>query len=69
MDWIWSGQSSSQDLSSSNHSHQFTILEGKITCPRCNYKLGSYNWAGTQCSCGTWVAPAFMIHKSRIDHQ
>ena len=41
--------------------------EGKIICPKCNGKLGIFKWHGTQCSCGTWVTPAIMIHKSRID--
>ncbi|KAF9919485.1 dual specificity phosphatase 12 [Linnemannia zychae] len=42
-------------------------LEGKISCPKCDSKLGTFNWAGEQCSCGTWVTPAFMIHKGKID--
>jgi dual specificity phosphatase 12 len=41
--------------------------EGKLSCPKCNGKLGMYKWHGTQCSCGTWVVPAIMIHKSRVD--
>mmetsp|Transcript_4890 Transcript_4890/g.9326 ORF Transcript_4890/g.9326 Transcript_4890/m.9326 type:complete len:163 (-) Transcript_4890:66-554(-) len=41
--------------------------EGKLSCPKCKGKLGMYKWHGTQCSCGTWVVPAIMIHKSRID--
>ena len=27
--------------------------EGKITCFKCNSKLGLWKWAGNQCSCGT----------------
>ncbi|KAJ9072980.1 tyrosine protein phosphatase yvh1 [Entomophthora muscae] len=42
-------------------------LEGKIDCPKCNTKLGSYTWRGSQCSCGTWVTPAFMVHRSKVD--
>lgn len=41
--------------------------EGKLACPKCSGKLGLYKWHGTQCSCGTWVVPAIMIHKSRVD--
>lgn len=41
--------------------------EGKLSCPKCHGKLGLYKWHGTQCSCGTWVVPAIMIHKSRVD--
>ncbi|KAL9988494.1 hypothetical protein ACROYT_G002948 [Oculina patagonica] len=41
--------------------------EGKLPCPKCNGRLGSFNWAGMECSCGKWVTPAFQIHKNRID--
>merc|ERR1712046_543734 len=33
--------------------------EGKITCPHCKSKIGSWNWSGAQCSCGFWQCPAF----------
>ncbi|KAK3828510.1 MAG: protein-tyrosine phosphatase-like protein [Benniella sp.] len=42
-------------------------LDGKISCPKCDSKLGSFNWAGEQCSCGSWVTPAFMLHKGKVD--
>ncbi|KAF8977564.1 dual specificity phosphatase 12 [Entomortierella lignicola] len=42
-------------------------LEGKISCPQCDSKLGAFNWSGDQCSCGTWVTPAFMLHKGKVD--
>lgn len=42
-------------------------LEGKIDCPKCHTKLGSYSWRGSQCSCGTWVTPAFMVHRAKVD--
>ena len=42
-------------------------LEGKIQCPKCATKLGSFCWAGSQCSCGAWVAPAFAVHKKNVD--
>ncbi|KAG0233409.1 hypothetical protein BGW42_007494 [Actinomortierella wolfii] len=42
-------------------------LEGKISCPKCDSKLGTFNWAGEQCSCGSWVTPAFMLHKGKVD--
>ncbi|KAI9219730.1 hypothetical protein BC828DRAFT_385373 [Blastocladiella britannica] len=48
--------------------------QGKITCTGtlrsgqpCNNKLGDYNWPGTTCTCGIWVAPAFLVTKSRVD--
>ncbi|KAF3333249.1 putative inactive dual specificity protein phosphatase-like protein [Carex littledalei] len=39
----------------------------KLLCMGCEARLGSFNWAGMQCSCGTWVNPAFQIVKSKID--
>ncbi|KAI3866042.1 hypothetical protein MKX03_024741 [Papaver bracteatum] len=39
----------------------------KLLCVGCNTRLGSFNWAGMQCSCGKWVNPAFQLHKNRID--
>ncbi|KNA13997.1 hypothetical protein SOVF_111580 [Spinacia oleracea] len=48
-----------------------TVQEGyiyeKLYCMGCKSRLGSFNWAGLQCSCGAWVNPAFQILKSRID--
>lgn len=43
-------------------------LQGKITCFKCNSKLGMFNWSGRTCSCGLWVTPSFQIQKSRVDH-
>nr|XP_006817535.1 PREDICTED: dual specificity protein phosphatase 12-like [Saccoglossus kowalevskii] len=43
------------------------VIGGKLLCPKCNARLGSFNWAGDQCSCGTWVTPAFKIHCSKVD--
>ncbi|KAI9151014.1 hypothetical protein H9P43_009629 [Blastocladiella emersonii ATCC 22665] len=49
-------------------------VQGKITCPvtlktgkPCGTKFGEYHWQGTTCSCGTWVAPAFLVPRSRVD--
>jgi dual specificity phosphatase 12 len=38
---------------------------GKISCPKCQEKVGKYFLYGAQCSCGRWVAPGFQIHKSK----
>jgi dual specificity phosphatase 12 len=43
------------------------IVSGKINCPKCKSKLGSYNWSGMQCSCGNWYSPAFIIQKKSVD--
>ncbi|KAK2416610.1 dual specificity protein phosphatase [Trifolium repens] len=42
-------------------------LEGKLSCAHCDARMGYFNWAGTQCSCGSWITPAFQLHKSRVD--
>ena len=40
---------------------------GKLNCPKCSAKIGSWNWSGAQCSCGSWVTPAIQILTSRVD--
>ncbi|OAV88893.1 hypothetical protein PTTG_01350 [Puccinia triticina 1-1 BBBD Race 1] len=44
-------------------------LHGKLLCPgsHCAAKLGSFDWAGSQCSCGAWITPAFQILRSKVD--
>lgn len=44
-------------------------IGGKLTCPsqRCGSKLGSFDWAGQQCSCGAWIVPAFVLNASKVD--
>lgn len=41
--------------------------QGKLYCPKCTARIGSYNWAGTQNSSGRWVVPAFQLHSSKLD--
>lgn len=45
------------------------VLGGKLMCPdaKCQAKLGNFDWAGLQCSCGAWVVPAFSIAASKVD--
>lgn len=42
-------------------------LESKLSCAHCEARLGYFNWSGIQCSCGSWITPAFQLHKSRVD--
>ncbi|GAB2287510.1 hypothetical protein Dimus_021885 [Dionaea muscipula] len=42
-------------------------VEGKLSCAKCDARLGYFNWSGIQCSCGSWITPAFQIHKSKVD--
>ncbi|XP_010552961.1 PREDICTED: dual specificity protein phosphatase 12-like [Tarenaya hassleriana] len=42
-------------------------MEGKLSCVNCEGRLGYFNWSGIQCSCGSWITPAFQLHRSRVD--
>lgn len=44
-----------------------TKQDGKLSCPKCVSKLGSFIWCGEKCPCGAWVAPAFHIQKGKVD--
>ncbi len=46
-----------------------SAIEIKIICPgiRCRARLGTLRWTGSQCSCGTWVTPAFQFPLSKLD--
>ena len=41
--------------------------QGKLSCVKCNARLGTFNWAGEQCSCGAWITPAFQLHRKNLD--
>lgn len=44
------------------------ITQGKLHCPKCNVKIGSFSWVmGCQCPCGCQVAPAFYLIPSKVD--
>jgi hypothetical protein len=36
---------------------------------QCHAVAGSLNWAGSQCSCGTWIAPAIQMNKKSVDER
>jgi len=42
-------------------------VEGKLCCPKCDAKLGHFNWVGCRCACGAWVAPAFYVQRAKVD--
>lgn len=46
---------------------QIETVEGKLSCPKCKAKLGSFVWYGQRCPCGAWAAPAFHIQTSKVD--
>lgn len=42
--------------------------QGKLHCPKCNNKIGSFSWImGCMCPCGSQVAPAFYLVPSKVD--
>ncbi|XP_014251597.1 dual specificity protein phosphatase MPK-4-like isoform X2 [Cimex lectularius] len=50
-------------MKSAMHSEQ-----GKLNCPKCNSKLGSFSWTmGCQCPCGSKVSPAFYLVPSKVE--
>ncbi|KUF77092.1 Dual specificity protein phosphatase 12 [Phytophthora nicotianae] len=42
-----------------------TNNDGKLLCPSCKAKLGSWNWIGVKCNCKCFVSPAFQLVPSR----
>ena len=40
---------------------------GRLECPKCRCKVGSYAWRGMQCSCGEWVVPALSLARGKVD--
>ena len=46
---------------------QMTENTVKMTCVKCQGKLGVICWTGSQCSCGAWVTPAIQFISSKID--
>ena len=43
--------------------------EGKLTCPGCGARFGSFCWSGGTCSCGAWVVPAIQVPRSKVDRR
>lgn len=44
-----------------------SVVQGKLYCPTCKARLGSFNWAGIQSNTGSWVTPGFHLHVSKLD--
>ncbi|KAG0693507.1 Dual specificity protein phosphatase MPK-4 [Chionoecetes opilio] len=43
-------------------------LHGKLHCPKCHAKLGSFSWhEGCRCSCEARIIPAFYFIPSKLD--
>eukprot|EP00871_Galdieria_phlegrea_P000091 jgi/Galph1/1082/GphlegSOOS_G5784.1 len=46
-----------------------SAYEGKLSCPKCQCRVGSYSWYGEKCSCGLWVTPALKVSKRKVDQK
>ena len=44
-----------------------SAVSSKLSCPGCAARLGDLSWAGSQCSCGTWVTPAIQLQKKAVE--
>lgn len=43
-------------------------VEGKLYCPSCKTKIGSFNWTmASKCPCGSAIFPSFYLVPSKID--
>ena len=44
-------------------------VEGKLYCPSCKSKIGSFNWTmASKCPCGAQVSPSFYLVPSKIEY-
>ncbi|ETW00550.1 hypothetical protein, variant [Aphanomyces invadans] len=40
---------------------------GKLTCPRCNSKVGQHSWMGVKCVQGTFSQPAIQLSTAKVE--
>lgn len=50
-------------------SEAHSSLSGKINCPHCSAKIGSFCWKGQLCTCGATISPSFKIIESKLDKE
>lgn len=44
-------------------------VEGKLYCPSCKSKIGSFNWVmASKCLCGQQVSPSFYLVPSKVEY-
>lgn len=47
----------------------FHNTQGRLYCPKCTVKLGSFNWVmATKCPCGAEIYPAFYLVPSKAEY-
>ncbi|XP_019084391.1 PREDICTED: probable inactive dual specificity protein phosphatase-like At4g18593 [Camelina sativa] len=56
-----------EPLSWMNEAMEDDVSEGKLLCPKCQAKVGSFDWSGSYCSCGSKIVPAFQLQMSSVD--
>ncbi|CAE6086256.1 unnamed protein product [Arabidopsis arenosa] len=56
-----------EPLSWMNSAMENDVSEGKLSCPKCQAKVGSFDWSGSYCSCGSKIVPAFQLQMNRVD--
>lgn len=42
-------------------------VSGKLECPKCKCKVGTYAWQGLRCSCGDWIVPGISVARGKVD--
>ncbi|PWW78896.1 dual specificity protein phosphatase 12 [Tuber magnatum] len=42
-------------------------ISGKLECPKCKSKVGTYAWQGLKCSCGDWIVPGISMARGKVD--
>ncbi|KAG7549440.1 Dual specificity phosphatase catalytic domain [Arabidopsis thaliana x Arabidopsis arenosa] len=50
-----------------NSAMENDVSEGKLLCSKCQAKVGSFDWSGSYCSCGSKIVPAFQLQMNRVD--
>ncbi|CAL9229106.1 unnamed protein product, partial [Arabidopsis halleri] len=50
-----------------NSAMENDVSEGKLLCSKCQAKVGSFDWSGSYCSCGSKIVPSFQLQMNRVD--
>ncbi|GFS82990.1 dual specificity protein phosphatase MPK-4 [Nephila pilipes] len=44
-------------------------ISGKIHCPECDSKIGTFFWKGQLCQCGATISPSFKVNENNLDKE
>ena len=68
--WVLQRSHCSLDAASARARQSCTRAAAKkCAARRCGARLGAFNWAGAQSCSGSWVTPAFQLHRARLDEE